>query len=317
MHYYTFSHPGAAEFRTRDENHLSLFRHFRSKIRILMIKIHKAFDDILTIPLIQPSTGWIEYKSKYHCSASISPDFQLFHTISTFVRLHSSNWLSPAYPTNPNEAWKPKDQTAFDTVSAAAVAQNASTNVTALRQLYMRRNFEQIVGQAYTQREDSFVVLGQVIQLLQDLDSSLSSFLLLLSACQGNGHFGVPLAQLACPGLIQSVHSNHYQLQSMDCLATKDSILASIKIHQEPQMFSTPIFQRGVIVTSAISLFIQLCFYSFLCFRCFRNFRKAKSPSSKTMSRRPRKSETRPFLQTGQVALNSVPIFKPNTVARN
>ena len=300
-------HLGSPEFALRDNNHIAIFNNSRHKINLMLVQISQTVHNILQAPLLSSSSDWVELKANYHCSASIHPHFEKFSVISTFVRLHDSNWRSPQNPRSPHAAWSNKDQTAFDALITTKSAAGESFNATEIKINAMKRNYESIIARVYNQREDSFVILGQLIDMLDDLQSSLSNFLLLIGVCRGNANFGTQLAQTSCPGLLLPSQFQHYEVEDLTCLANPEKIVTSYRIHQQFQIFSNGVFQQAVIVTSTISLVIQLVVYTYMLIRVIRSHRQAKSAANRAAIRKAtRKSESRPLVSTGQVALNSI-----------
>ena len=272
-----------------------------------MGKISQTVQNILQAPLLQSTNNWFQLKANYHCNTELHPQFERFTMILNFIKLHETNWLAPHYPASQSDAWTQKDQNQLEALITDKLNRSESVNVTALRETYMRRNYEHIVGQVYSQREDTFIVLQQLTTMMIDLQDSLSTFSLLIGLCQGNGMFGTHLAESTCPNLLLPFQLKHFQVESISCLANPQKIIVSFRLHQERQFFSTPVFQKSVIITSTISIVIQLCVYTYWIFRAIRKFRLNRTVAAQIATRKAnRKTESRPLLSTGQVALNSV-----------
>ena len=266
---------------------------------------------VLNAPLLANTHDWIELKKFYHCSAVIQPNLYQIATIANYVKIHKSNWLAPKNPDSIHDSWTSKDQENFDAIITAKSTGGASFNASALRETYMKEKFEKILGIVYDQREESFVYLGQIDSMLFDLKASLSHFLLLISVCHGNSLFGARLAQASCPGMLLPTQLPLYQIQTLKCLANSKKLTVSYKIHQESRLFSDGIFQRGVLISSSLSLAVQLAVYSCMLFRLIKNYRRKKEAMKRaTLRKANKKSETRPLLSSGQVAVNST-VYNP------
>ena len=88
---------------------------------------------------------------------------------------------------------------------------------------------------------------------------------------------------------------------------TPHMTLPVYRLHQEEKLFSNGVFQKGVLVSSALSLAVQFAVYSCMVFRIIRTYRRNKAAALRTALRKSAKRpETRPLVHTGQVALNSV-----------
>ena len=303
---------GAPEYHFRDLNHISLFNHSKEKINLKLLEISQIVKSVLNAPLLANSHDWIELKKFYHCSAIVQPNLYQIATIANYAKLHKSNWLSPRNPGSIRDSWTSQDQANFDAIITAKSAEGASFNASALRESYMREKFEKILGIVYDQREDSFVNLGQIDSMLFDLKASLSQFLLLVSVCHGNSIFGAKLAQSSCPGLLLPTQLPLYQIDTLTCLANSKKLTVSYTIHQESRLFSDGIFQRGVLVSSSLSLAVQLAVYSCMLFRLIKNYRRKKEAMKRAALRRVnKKPENRPLMPSGQVAVNSTVYVPP------
>ena len=302
---------GAPEYQFRDLNHISLFNHSREKINLKLLEISQIVQRVLGTPLLATSHDWIELEKFYHCSAIVQPNLHQIATIANYVKINKSNWLAPRNPASIHDSWTGQDQTNFDSIITAKSSAGASFNASALREDYMREKFEKILGIVYDQREGTFVNLGQIDSMLFDLKASLSHFLLLISVCHGNSLFGAKLAQLSCPGMLLPTSLPLYQIETLTCLANSKKLTVSYKIHQESRLFSDGIFQRGVLVSSSLSLAIQLAVYSCMLFRLIKNYRRKKEVMKRAALRRNKKAESRPLMPTGQVAVNSTVYVPP------
>ena len=303
---------GAPEYQFRDRNHIALFNHSKEKINLKLLEISQIVQSVLNAPLLATSHDWIELKKFYHCSAIVEPNLYQIATIANYVKINKSNWLAPKNPVSIQDSWTSQDQVNFDAIITAKSAEESSFNVSALRESYMREKFEKILGSVYDQREDAFVNLGRIDSMLLDLKTSLSHFLLLISVCHGNSLFGAQLAHSSCPGLLLSTQLPLYQIETLTCLANSKKLTVSYKIHQESQLFSDGIFQRAVLVSSSLSLAVQLAVYTYMLFRLIKNYKRKKEAMARAALRRAhKKSETRPFIPTGQVAVNSAVYVPP------
>ena len=298
---------GASEFRFRDFNHIAVFNNSKQKIHLKVMEITQIVQNILQAPLLTSSDDWLEYKSFYHCTTVIHPHFEKFVVIADFVKLHASNWLAPPNPVSISSSWTSQDQRTLEAIITAKSGNGESFNATAVRETSMREKYESVVSKVFDQREDAFVILSQIDAMLQDLQHSLSNFLLLIAVCHGNSEFGAKLAQLSCPGLLLPTQLPLYQVESLHCLANPKKLIVSYRLHQEEKLFSNGVFQKGVIVSSALSLAVQFAVYSCMVFRIIRTYRRNKTAALRTALRKSAKRpETRPLVHTGQVALNSV-----------